>query len=73
VPRQVSIPTTVITAVDKAPASFWPSGWEAVEVVDGVIVEEPPLEPPGPAGAAYNRFGRVLDAERCGRLVSLLA
>ena len=71
--RQVSIETTVITGVDKVPAIFWPPGWEAVEVVDGVIVEEPPSEPPGPAGPVYNRFGRVPDAERYGRLVSLLA
>jgi hypothetical protein len=56
----------------------WPS-WEDVEVVDSVIVEEPPpaagrrsasFEPrPG----AYDRFGRVPDAARCGRLVSVLA
>ena len=71
--RQVSIETTVITGVDKVPAISWPPGWEAAEVVDGVIVEEPPSEPPGPAGPVYNRFGRVPDAERYGRLVSLLA
>jgi hypothetical protein len=69
----VSIETTVITGIDKVPAISWPAGWEAVEVVDGVIVEEPPSEPPGPAGPVYNRFGRVPDAERYGRLVSLLA
>jgi hypothetical protein len=73
VTRQVSIETTVITGVDKVPALFWPGGWENAEVVDGVIVEEPPPAPPGPAGGTYNRFGRVLHAERCGRLVSVLA
>jgi len=71
--RQVSIKTTVTTRVDKAPATVWPPGWEAAEVVDGVIVEEPPSEPPGPTGPVYNRFGRMPDAERYGRLVSLLA
>ena len=69
----------MITRVSSVPAMTWPSGWEDVEVVDSVIVEEPP-----PAAAArfpardldaggYDRFGRVPDAGRYGRLVSVLA
>ena len=70
----------MITRVSSVAAITWPSGWEDVEVVDSVIVEEaPPAARPrfGPpdqrAAGAYDRFGRVPDAERCGRLVSVLA
>ena len=69
----------MITRVPNVPAIAWPAGWEDVEVVDSVIVEEPPAaaragSAPGQRGAgAYDRFGRVPDAERCGRLVSVLA
>src|SRR3954453_6672937 len=68
----------MITRVSSIPAMTWPS-WEDVEVVDSVLVEEPPqvarprsaaLEP-GPG--AYDRFGRMPDAGRFGRLVSVLA
>ena len=69
----------MITRVSSIPAMTWPSGWEDVEVVDSVIVEE--LPPAGTArfaarerdAPAYDRSGRVPDAERCGRLVSVLA
>jgi hypothetical protein len=69
----------MITRVSNVPAMTWPSGWEDVEVVDSVIVEEPA---PAAAGrfaprdldaGAYDRSGRVPDAARFGRLVSVLA
>jgi hypothetical protein len=66
----------MITRVCSVPAIAWPTGWEDAEVVDGVLVEEPPpaFAPRDRAGAgAYDRFGRVPDTERCGRLVSVLA
>ena len=69
----------MIPRVSSIPATTWPSGWEDVEVVDSVIVEEPPpaarprlAAPEGGAGA-YDRFGRVPESGRCGRLVSVLA
>jgi hypothetical protein len=63
-----------MTSVDPIRAIAWPPGWEDAEVVDSVLVEEPPApEPPGPAGGAYTRFARVPDERRYGRLVSLLA
>ena len=69
----------MITRVSNVPAMTWPSGWEDVEVVDSVIVEEPP-----PAAAprfrardldagGYDRSGRMRDGGRFGRLVSVLA
>jgi hypothetical protein len=69
----------MITRVSSIPALTWPSGWEDVEVVDSVIVEEAPRAAAGRLAAhdldagAYDRFGRVPDAARCGRLVSVLA
>jgi hypothetical protein len=52
----------------------WPPGWEDVEVVDSVLVEEPSVSgPPGPAGGTYTRFARAADERRYGRLVSVLA
>jgi hypothetical protein len=69
----------MITRVSTIPAMTWPSGWEDVEVVDSVIVEEPPPAVRSASGApdldarAYDRFGRVPAAARCGRLVSVLA
>jgi hypothetical protein len=68
----------MITRVSSIPAMTWPS-WEDVEVVDSVLVEEPPpaaaprSAASDPGAGAYNRFGRVPDAARCGRLVSVLA
>ena len=64
----------VIATVHRVPVLAWPPGWEDVEVVDSVLVQEPPApDPPGPAGGAYTRFGRPAEAARYGRLVSLLA
>lgn len=69
----------MITRVSSVPATAWPSGWEDVEVVDSVIVEEPPPAaraergPRRRAAGVYDRFGRVPETERCGRLVSVLA
>ena len=66
----------MITRVSSVPAIAWPTGWEDAEVVDSVLVDEPPpaFAPGDRAGAgAYDRFGRVPDTERCGRLVSVLA
>ncbi len=64
----------VITTIHRVSVPAWPPGWEDVEVVDSVLVEEPPApEPPGPAGGAYTRFGRPAEAGRYGRLVSVLA
>ena len=74
--RRPATPTIppVITAVHRVPVPAWPPGWEDAEVVDSVLVEEPPApEPPGPAGGAYTRFGRPAEAGRYGRLVSVLA
>ena len=69
----------MITRVSTVPAIAWPPGWEDVEVVDSVIVEEPPAAAAArPSRAdldagAYDRFGRVPAAARCGRIVSVLA
>jgi hypothetical protein len=66
----------MITRVSSVPATTWPPGWEDVEVVDSVLVEEPtPAAQVRFARGAgiYDRFGRVPDVERCGRLVSVLA
>jgi hypothetical protein len=73
-PRALHHPVPVITTVHRVSVPAWPPGWEDVEVVDSVLVEEPPApEPPGPAGGAYTRFGRPAEAGRYGRLVSVLA
>jgi hypothetical protein len=65
----------VITRVQPVPYVAGPPGWEDVEVVDSVLVEEPP-----PAhGAAsddasvYDRSGRVPPFQRFGRIVSIVA
>ena len=64
----------MIARVTSIPATAWPTGWDDVEVVDAVLVEEPPavLGSDGVA-AVYNRFGRVANARLYGRLVSVLA
>jgi hypothetical protein len=73
-PRAPHHPVPVITTVHRVSVPAWPPGWEDAEVVDSVLVEEPPApEPPGPAGGAYTRFGRPAEAGRYGRLVSVLA
>jgi hypothetical protein len=63
----------VIRRVSTIPAIAWPSGWEDVEVVDSVLVDEPPVLPAGPVAGTYDRSGRVPDAGRYGRLVSVVA
>jgi hypothetical protein len=70
----------MITRVPSVPAPAWPAtGWEDAEVVDSVLVEEPPaagrtrFPPREPTAGTYDRFGRVPERERCGRLVSILA
>jgi len=64
----------VISSVLPVVPLAWPAGWEDVEVVDSVLVEESPaVDVPEVAGATYNRFARVAENERYGRLVSVLA
>ena len=65
----------MITSVQPIPALSWPRGWEDVEVVDSVIVDAPaPARDASiPAAGPYNRFGRVPESERFGRLVSVVA
>jgi hypothetical protein len=68
---------TVIAAVTPSFAPVWPTGWEDVEVVDSVLVEEPATgrrfaQPAVPAGC-YDGSGRVALEGRFGRLVSVLA
>jgi len=65
----------VITSVQPAGKTVWPAGWEDVEVVDSVLVEDAPV-----AGAvaaadagAYDRSGRLPAFQRFGRIVSVLA
>jgi hypothetical protein len=58
------------------PTPAWPAGWEDVEVVAGEVVEPAPRRPLGPSaapGGVYDRSGRMAPAERCGRLISVLA
>lgn len=66
----------MIAAVQPVPYVAWPAGWEDVEVVDSVLVEDPPpRHAAAPAGAArvYDRSGRVPVFQRFGRIVSILA
>jgi hypothetical protein len=64
----------VITRATSIAAVAWPSVWEDAEVVDSVLVEEPPVVPGDDGGAVvYTRFGRVAGAGRYGHLVSTLA
>jgi hypothetical protein len=67
-------PSVVIARVPSMPATVWPSGWEDAEVVDSVLVEDPPAVPgfDGPP-VSYDRFARPTEAARYGRLVSVLA
>jgi hypothetical protein len=66
----------VIASVQPVPFAAWPSGWEDVEVVDSVLVEEPPparlAAAPVDAGV-YDRSGRVPAFQRFGRIVSVVA
>jgi hypothetical protein len=64
----------VIATVRRVSVPAWPPGWEDVEVVDSVLVDQSPApELPGPSGGAYTRLGRPAEAARYGRLVSVLA
>jgi hypothetical protein len=65
----------VITSVQPHRVVAWPAGWEDVEVVDSVLVDAPPRAPREPLAdaRAYDRFGRVPESERFGRLVSVVA
>jgi hypothetical protein len=68
----------VISSVHPIVASAWPPGWDDVEVVDSVLVDERP-----PAARAddevareagvYDRSGRVPAFRRFGRIVDVLA
>jgi hypothetical protein len=66
--------SVVITSATSIAATVWLPGWEDAEVVDSMLVEEPPVVP-GSDGTAvlYTRFGRRDEAARYGRLVSVLA
>jgi hypothetical protein len=66
----------VIRSVQPVPFVASPPAWEDVEVVDSVLVEEPPAaHASGPATDAgvYDRSGRVPPFQRFGRIVSILA
>ena len=64
----------MITRVQPIPALPWPAGWADVEVVDSVLVDAPPrAREPVADACIYDRFGRVPDSERVGRLVSVVA
>jgi hypothetical protein len=64
----------VITSVQPIRVVAWPAGWEDVEVVDSVLVDVPsPARQPIGGARAYDRFGRVPESERFGRLVSVVA
>jgi hypothetical protein len=66
--------SVVITRVTSMPAAVWPSGWEDAEVVDSILVEDPPAVPGFEASPVlYDRFARPTEAARFGRLVSVLA
>jgi hypothetical protein len=64
----------VITSVQPISVVAWPAGWDDVEVVDSVLVDAPPpAREPIADARAYDRFGRVPESERFGRLVSVVA
>jgi hypothetical protein len=66
----------VIRSVQPVPFAAWPPSWEDAEVVDSVLVEEPPAaHARGSAAEAgvYDRSGRVPPFQRFGRIVSILA
>ena len=67
----------MIRSVQPVPYVAWPPGWEDVEVVDSVLVEEPPPAARVVAGAAdarvYDRSGRVAPFQRFGRIVDVVA
>jgi hypothetical protein len=66
----------VISSVHPIVASAWPPGWEDVEVVDSVLVDEPPAtraDDVAPDAGVYDRSGRVPAFRRFGRIVDVLA
>jgi hypothetical protein len=65
----------VISSVHPIVAPGWPSGWEDVEVVDSVLVDEPPPAARAEVAGAgvYDRSGRVPAFRRFGRIVDVLA
>jgi hypothetical protein len=65
----------VISSVHPIVAPGWPIGWEDVEVVDSVLVDEPPAAAPTdvPAAGVYDRSGRVPAFRRFGGIVDVLA
>jgi len=66
----------VIASVQPVPFAAWPSGWEDVEVVDSVLVEEPPparIATSAADAGVYDRSGRVPAFQRFGRIVSVVA
>ena len=65
----------MITRVQPVPFAAWPSGWEDVEVVDSVLVADPPARIAAPVDDAgvYDRSGRVPAFQRFGRIVSVVA
>ncbi len=65
----------MIASVQPIPFAAWPPGWEDVEVVDSVLVDEPPpTRVATVAGAGgYDSSGRVPAFQRFGRLVSVVA
>jgi hypothetical protein len=69
-------PSVVITRVQPVPFAAWPPGWEDVEVVDSVLVAEPPAPraaAPAVDAGVYDRSGRVPAFQRFGRIVSVVA
>jgi hypothetical protein len=69
----------VISSVHPIVASAWPAGWEDVEVVDSVLIDDPPAAARADAAApeaeagVYDRSGRVPAFRRFGRIVDVLA
>jgi hypothetical protein len=67
----------VIRSVQPVPHVAWPPGWEDAEVVDSVLVEEPPRiarpAPGAPDARVYDRSGRVAPFQRFGRIVDVVA
>jgi hypothetical protein len=68
-------PSVVIASVQPIPFVAWPPGWDDVEVVDSVLVEEPPSARAAAVADArvYDSSGRVPAFQRFGRLVSVVA
>ena len=66
----------MLTRVSNIPATAWPTGWDDVEVVDSVLVEEPaPRRARAgavPGAGLYHRSGRVPPSARYGRLGSVV-